>query len=94
MSDYRWPLTHDLYLYLALAGSDGLGRTGEVPQVAIKRVQNIEWSPSDGRYWDNSGSFVANVTFNDMTEEDLTNNPGLYSYIFSQSFIYYNTDYV
>jgi hypothetical protein len=87
MSDFKWPLTHDAYLYLALAGSSGFGQTGETPQVAIRRVQDIDGTPSDGLYWSNSASFTAAVTFNDMTEVDATNNPGLYFYIFSQSFV-------
>lgn len=87
MSDFRWPLTHDAYLQLALAGSTGFGQTGEVPQVAIKRIQDIDGTPSDDLYWSNSASFTAAITFNDMSEDDATNNPGLYSYIFSQSLI-------
>ena len=87
MSDFKWPLTHDAYLYLALAGTDGLGLTGSVPQVAVKRIQDINGTPSDGQYWDNSGSFTATATYNDMTEVDSTNAPGLYQYMFSQSLV-------
>jgi hypothetical protein len=84
----RWPLEHDLYLFLELVNSDGTGKTGETPQVAIKKVTDIDGTPiPNQRYWSNSGSLTGAVTFNDMSEEDSANLPGLYSYIFSQSLL-------
>ena len=87
MSSSRWSTAHDLYLYLSLMDTDGFGKTGEVPQVAVKLIQEVDGTPTSVYYWDNSGSLTASVTFNDMTEVDSVNEPGLYSYIFSQSLL-------
>ena len=89
MSNYiKWSIGDNAYLFLELADSSGNGTVGATPQVAVTRYV------TDGFYWNNSGSFISTVTWNDMSEVDSTNKPGLYKYCFSQSLVQVQRDYL
>lgn len=92
MSYFRWPIDYNVTFFLELVGSDGSGVTGADPKIIVRRYRN----PStllDNYYWNNSGAFVATALSHSMQEVDSTNNPGLYSYYFSQSLLQTETTY-
>jgi hypothetical protein len=86
MSYFEWDTNSDVPLFLELVNAAGAGVTGATPVVAIKRIKQVSGSYLDGYYW-NSASFVATPTFLTMSQVDSTNNPGLYTYCFSQSLV-------
>lgn len=88
MTDFRWRTSEDATFYLQLAEPSGLlPLTGSNPQVTVRRHADLAGNLLDNYYWDNSGSFTASAVWNDMTEIDSTNSPGLYAYQFAQSSI-------
>jgi len=83
---YSWDTRDDATLFLEVVQADGSGLTGSTPKVAIKRIKELSGNFLDNYYW-NSASFVSTPTFLTMSQVDSVNNPGLYTYCFSQSLI-------
>jgi hypothetical protein len=81
-SYYRWSTGSDIPLFLQLGGATG--ETGKTPQVAIRRIRQLDGTVLDGNYWTGS-AFTASPTWLSMSEYDAANAPGLYVYDFAQS---------
>ena len=87
MSEYHeWDARNDVSFFLELVRSTGIGLTGSLALIAIKRIRQVSGTFLDGYFW-NSASFVASPTFLTMSEVDPINMPGVYTYCFSQSMV-------
>jgi hypothetical protein len=83
----RWPSDAKIPLTLSLVDSNGLGVTGGVPAVSIRRFRETRGIPLDNQYWDGVGTFVSTPTWLLMIEVDAVNSPGLYMYLFEQDIV-------
>lgn len=83
---FRWPTNVDIPLFLELVDSVGEGVTGKTPQVSIRRYKNIEGGLLDNYYWDGA-AFIDTPYWHDLSEVDVTDHPGLYTYLFEQSLV-------
>lgn len=71
---YYWSRLRDFPLFVRLNNADGTGATGKTPGVLIQR-------DSDSFFW-NGTAFAAPAVVNSMSEADVTNLPGLYTFTF------------
>ena len=83
---FRWATDADIPLFLELQGTDGEGVTGQSPTVTIRRHKEVDGAPLDDYYWDGA-AFTATPTYLVLTEVDSVDSPGLYEYIFEQSLV-------
>jgi hypothetical protein len=89
---FRWPTNEDIPLFLELA-VEGDPVTGATPVVAIRRYKEINGTLLDGYYWDGA-AFTSTPTWHSMGEVDDVNNPGQYTYLFEQSLVGLEIQYV
>lgn len=90
---HSWTTLDNILLLLVLSSEDGEGATGQTPQLTISRHRAVRGPMLDGYYWDGS-AFVSSPYFHDLLEVDAINQPGLYRYIFQQSEIALEQEYL
>ena len=90
---YRWSVGSDISLFLELVKSDGTGLTGSDPTAMIRRHRAADSNQFLDNYYWNGTSFTSTPTSASMVEIDSTNQPGIYTYCFSQSLIQSGTAY-
>lgn len=84
----------NILLYLKLYDpKDGSSLTGQSPTLSIRRYKDAHGALLDGYFW-NGSAFQAGISNLAMTEIDATNNPGLYYYLFEQSLIQSEIEYI
>jgi len=90
---YRWTTLDNIPLFLSLVTSSGAGASGKTPQVAIRRHKEAHGGLLDNYYW-NGSAFVATPFYHTLLELDPVNQPGLYRYIFQQSLVAKEYEYL
>lgn len=94
MSRIEHNTVDDILLYLELSDPEtGLPLTGQSPTLTIRRFRDPHGALMDGHFWDGA-AFQAGAQNLAMVEWDSTNNPGLYYYLFEQSLIGVETEYL
>jgi hypothetical protein len=83
----KWPTDADIPLHLALVGVTGAGATGKIPQVSIRRIKETATGTLLDNYYWNGTDFQLAAYWHDLSEFDAIDNPGVYRYIFEQSLI-------
>ncbi len=93
MSYFKWSIGADISLFLEIVKGNGVGLTGSDPCIMIRRFRSVDGNSFlDNYFWDGS-TFGATAVSHSMTQVDATNQPGLYTYCFSQSLVQSGTVY-
>ena len=87
---FKWPSNIDIPLFLELEDVNFAPVSGKTPKVSIRRFREYQGALLDNWYWDGA-TFSATPFWFNMVETD---NPGLYTYMFLQSIIGLEIQYI